>query len=206
MCGSEVMGDTWTVKRNSWIPLVSGAAAFLLTLTVGAAAATDWLTRNIEMNRLMIAIEQSENAMKQVQDRVSIVFDELDGVLPNSPEQDARTAAAVAELAAIAVDGEAAIGDAGRAVERVNILPWHTSIKAAQDAYLLHNYAWQGYMLSAQEDPVAFTAPQPLVNQTFEDSQDPLENAVPNPALYDLNVRVQDLYVEDSTSLGGPVI
>ncbi len=206
MCGSEVMGDTWTVKRNSWIPLVSGAAAFLLTLTVGAAATTDWLTRNIEMNRLMIAIEQSENAMKQVQDRVSIVFDELDGELPNSPERDAQTAAAVAELATIAVDGEAAIGDAGRAVERVNILPWHTNIKEAQDAYLLHNYAWQGYMLSAQEDPVAFTTPQPLVNQTFEDAQEPLENAVPNPALYDLNARVQDLYVEDSTSLGGPVI
>ncbi len=200
------MGDTWAVKRNSWIPLVAGAAAFLLTLTVGAAAATDWLTRNIEMNKLMNAIEQSEGAMGQVQDRVSIVFDQLDGELPSSPETQAQTAAAVAELAAIAVDGEAAIGDAGRAIERVNVLPWHTDIKAAQDAYLLHNYAWQAYMLSAQEDPVAFTTPQPLVNQTFEDSQAPLENAVPNPALYDLDIRVQDLYVEDSTTSGGPII
>ena len=162
------------MKRNSWIPLVAGAVAFLLTLGIGGAVGTDWLARNIEMDRLVSAIEASEASMGTVQGRIAEVFDQLD------------------------VDD--------REIAAVNILPWHTKIKAAQEAYLLHNYAWQAYMQSAAEDPVALTVDQPLVNQSFEDAQEPLESVVPVVALFDLEARVANIFIEGAPQSSGEVI
>ena len=184
-----------TARR--WIPYVAGVVTFLLTLVVGGVAGTNWWASNIEMDRLVVAIEESEAAMADVLQRVDIVFDKIDGEVPPTGEDlDAETIAAVAELANIAVDGEAAISEAGRNIANLVILPWHTAILEAREAYLLHNYAWQAYMQSAQEDPVAFTVTQPLVNQTFTDAQEPLEQAIPDPALFDLLKRVQQIFVE----------
>ena len=61
-------------------------------------------------------------------------------------------------------------------------------------------------MQSAQEDPVAFTVTQPLVNQTFTDAQEPLEQAIPDPALFDLLKRVQQIFVEGLPESNGEVI
>ena len=184
-----------TARR--WIPYVAGVVTFLLTLVVGGVAGTNWWASNIEMDRLVVAIEESEAAMADVLQRVDIVFDKIDGEVPPTGEDlDAETIAAVAELANISVDGEAAISEAGRNIANLVILPWHTAILEAREAYLLHNYAWQAYMQSAQEDPVAFTVTQPLVNQTFTDAQEPLEQAIPDPALFDLLKRVQQIFVE----------
>jgi hypothetical protein len=198
------------VKRNSWIPLVAGAVAFLLTLGIGGAVGTDWLARNIEMDRLVSAIEVSEAAMGEVQDRVVVVLEELDAAdlqgTPADAQTDAQTKAAVAELAAIAVDGADSIGAAGRAIAAVNVLPWHTEITRAKEAYLLHNYAWQAYMQAAIEDPVAFTVDQPLVNQSFLDSQQPLENAIPDLSLFDLEPRVENIFVEGAPQVQGEII
>lgn len=194
-----------TARR--WIPYVAGVVTFLLTLVVGGVAGTNWWASNIEMDRLVVAIEESEAAMADVLQRVDIVFDKIDGEVPPSGEDlDAETIAAVAELANIAVDGEAAISEAGRNIANLVILPWHTAILEAREAYLLHNYAWQAYMQSAQEDPVAFTVTQPLVNQTFIDAQEPLEQAIPDPALFDLLKRVQQIFVEGLPESNGEVI
>jgi len=184
------------VKRNFWIPLVAGAIAFLLTLGIGGAVGTDWLTRNIEMDQLVSAIEASEATMGVVQDRVAVVYEELDSADLQGAPTDTQTQAAVAELAGIAVDGADSIGAAGREIAAVNVLPWHTEIKAAKEAYLLHNYAWQAYMQSAIEDPVAFTVNQPLIDSSFMDAQQPLEDAVPELTLFDLQYRVENIYVE----------
>ena len=186
---------------------MAGVVTFLLTLVVGGVAGTNWWASNIEMDRLVVAIEESEAAMSDVLQRVDIVFDKIDGEVPPSGEDlDAETIAAVAELANIAVDGEAAISEAGRNIANLIILPWHTAILEAREAYLLHNYAWQAYMQSAQEDPVAFTVTQPLVNQTFTDAQEPLEQAIPDPALFDLLKRVQQIFVEGLPESNGEVI
>ncbi len=194
------------VKRNSWIPLVAGALAFVLTLGIGGAVGTDWLARNIEMDRLVTAIEASEAAMGEVKNQVAAVFDQLDASDLEGTPTDARTAAAVAELAGIVVDGADSIGAAGRAIAAVNVLPWHTKIKAAQEAYLLHNYAWQAYMHSAAEDPIALTVNQPLVNQSFEDAQEPLESVVPELALFNLQTRVDNIFIEGAPQSSGEVI
>jgi hypothetical protein len=201
------MGDNGEMTARRWIPYVAGVVTFLLTLVVGGVAGTNWWASNIEMDRLVVAIEESEAAMADVLQRVDIVFDKIDGEVPPSGEDlDAETIAAVAELANIAVDGEAAISEAGRNIANLVILPWHTAILEAREAYLLHNYAWQAYMQSAQEDPVAFTVTQPLVNQTFIDAQEPLEQAIPDPALFDLLKRVQQIFVEGLPESNGEVI
>jgi hypothetical protein len=71
---------------------------------------------------------------------------------------------------------------------------------------MLHNYAWQAYMRSAQQDPVAFTVTQPLVNQSFMDAQEPLEKAIPEPPLFDLPERVKQIFVEGLPESNGEVI
>ena len=200
------IGENAVVKRNSWIPLVAGAVAFLLTLGIGGAVGTDWLARNIEMDRLVSAIEASEASMGTVQGRIAEVFDQLDVDDLEGTTADAQSEAATAELARIAVDGADSIGAAGRKIAAVNILPWHTKIKAAQEAYLLHNYAWQAYMQSAAEDPVALTVDQPLVNQSFEDAQEPLESVVPVVALFDLEARVANIFIDGAPQSSGEVI
>ena len=194
------------MKRNFWIPLVAGAIAFLLTLGIGGAVGTDWLTRNIEMDQLVSAIEASEATMGVVQDRVAVVYEELDSADLQGAPTDTQTQAAVAELAGIAVDGADSIGAAGREIAAVNVLPWHTEIKAAKEAYLLHNYAWQAYMQSAIEDPVAFTVNQPLIDSSFMDAQQPLEDAVPELTLYDLQFRVENIFVEGAPQSNGEII
>ncbi len=194
------------MKRNSWIPLVAGAVAFLLTLGIGGAVGTDWLARNIEMDRLVTAIEASEATMGVVADQVGAVFAGLDAADLEGAPTNAQTAAAVAELAGIAVDGADSIGAAGRVIAAVSVLPWHTEIKAAKEAYLLHNLAWQAYMQSAVEDPVALTVPQLLVNQSFEDAQEPLDNAVPELALFDLQSRVKNIFIDGAPQSSGEII
>lgn len=201
------VGDNVGMKSRNWIPYVAGAVAFMLTLVVGGVVGTNWWASNIEMDRLVAAIEESEAAMSEVLVRVDVIFDQLDGEVPaNGEEPDAATIAAVAELATIAVDGELAIGAAGREIARLNILPWHTAILEAREAYLLHNYAWQAYMQSAQQDPVAFTVTQPLVNQSFIDAQEPLERAIPEPPLFDLPERVKLIFDEGLPESDGDVI
>ena len=202
----RAIGDNRGVKRNSWIPLVAGAVAFLLTLGVGGAVGTDWLARNIEMDRLVSAIEVSEAAMGEVQDRVAVVFEELDSADLQGEPSDAQTQAAVTQLAEIALDGADSIGAAGRVIAAVNVLPWHTEITAAKEAYLLHNYAWQAYMQAAIEDPVAFTVDQPLVDSSFMDSQQPLEDAIPDLALFDLQLRVENIFIEGAPQSTGEII
>jgi len=194
------------VKRNSWIPLVAGAVAFLLTLGIGGAIGTDWLARNVEMDRLVTAIEASEATMGVVQDQVGTVLADLDAADLEGAPTDAQTKAAVAKLAAIAVDGADSIGAAGRVIAAVNVLPWHTDIRTAKEVYLLHNYAWQAYMQSAMEDPVAFTVNQPLVNQSFIDAQAPLEEAVPASCLFDVQTRVDNIFIEGAPQSRGDII
>jgi hypothetical protein len=201
-----VMGENEAVKRNSLISLIAGAVAFLLTLGIGGAVGTDWLARNVEMDRLVTAIEASEASMGAAQDQVGAILDELDATDLQGAPTDAETAAIVAELAGIAVEGADSIGAAGRAIADVSVLPWHTKIEAAKEAYLLHNYAWQAYMQSAIEDPVAFTVNQPLVNQSFEEAQQPLVDAVPELALFDLSSRVENIFIDGAPESTGEIV
>lgn len=180
-------------RTPTWVAPLVGLLAFLLVLVVGGLVTADWMVRNNEMRNLVTAIEGSEQQMVRAQDQVSDAFRpfEVGGAL--TPEE---TALLTRQLADIAADAEQRIGQAGRQVEAVSVLPWHTGIRDAKDAYLVHNGAWVDYMARAAQDPVEFVNPQPFVNESFLAAQPRIEGAVPVPALYDLRQRVAQIFID----------
>lgn len=188
-----VQHEVGPARTPRWVAPLVGLLAFLLILVVGGLVTADWMVRNNEMRNLVTAIEGSEQQMVRTQDEVSDAFRpfEVGGAL--TPEE---TALLTQQLADIAADAEQRIGQAGRQVEAVSILTWHTGIRDAQDAYLAHSAAWVDYMARAAQDPVEFVNPQPLVNESFLATQPLIEDAVPVPALFDLRQRVAQIFID----------
>jgi hypothetical protein len=180
-------------RTPGWVAPLTGLLVFLVVLVVGGLVTADWIIRNNEMKNLVTAIEASEQQMVVTQDQVTDAFRpfEVGGAL--TPEE---TAVLTQKLAGIATDAEARIAQAGRGVEAVSILAWHTDIKDAQDVYLVHNRAWVDYMARAAQDPVEFVNPQPLVNESFLAAEPVLKAAVPIPALYQLQQRVAQIFID----------
>jgi hypothetical protein len=172
---------------------LTGLLVFFVVLIAGGLVTADWIARNNEMRNLVTAIEASEQQMVATQDQVTEAFRpfEVGGAL--TPEE---TAVLTQKLAGIATDAEARIAQAGKQVEAVSVLTWHTDIKDAQDVYLTHNRAWVDYMARAAQDPVEFVNPQPLVNESFLDAEPVLIAAVPVPALYQLQQRVAQIFID----------
>ena len=156
--------------------MLIGALAFLVAFVGFGIAAGDWASRNAEMNALVTRIEASESAMQQTQDELAAIFAEYE-------EPPALTTAEKAEFAdklkAAAAAGEQRVTEAGDGVLGVVVLPWHGHIAAGKEAYVVHNLAWQGYLGAAAKNPEVI-----------------LKMAVPEPPLFDLKVRVDDIFIE----------
>ena len=180
-------------NKHGWLPYVIGAVTFVVVLASVGLVAGDWFLRNAEMRGLVAAIENSESAMAQTQDSVSAVFDTYGG-LDNPVPADREKL--VTELADIAGYAQLSIANAGEQVAAVPVMPWHTSILTAQEAYVTHNLAWQQYMEAAAKDPIEFTSPQADVNDTFMAVEPALTEAIPQPALFDLVNRVAQIFVD----------
>lgn len=187
------------------MPYVAGAVTFVVVLAGFGVIAGDWFLRNVEMRSLVIAIENSELTMAQTQDSVSSAFDAYGGL--DNPDTADREAL-VTELANVAGYAQLSIADAGEQVAAVLVMPWHTSIIPAQDAYVTHNLAWQDYMGRAAKDPIEFTSTQADVNDTFLAVEPALTAAVPQPPLFDLVNRVAQIFIngypDPADETGGP--
>ena len=134
--------------------------------------------------------------MGELQDSVTVAFDDH-----GSGDDQVKLDGELRKLATQAVMDIAAAGDE---VAALPIALWHTDIERARDAYLLHNEAWQEYMARASESSSEFLAPQPLVNQTFFDAEQPFYNAVPLPDVFGLVDRVALIFVmPDEDGAGG---
>jgi hypothetical protein len=163
----------------------------LVVLTLASLAVISDLTaRTVEDELLISAVEKSESAMKATQDEFSAVLDEYDA----QDLSDADRAELLDRLGEVAAAGEVAIAEAGVGVADVPILPWHTKIIAAQDAYLAHNVAWVNYMSAAAEDPTEWFQPQPDVNSTFSAAKEPLVAAIPLLDVTNLLPRVRAIF------------
>jgi hypothetical protein len=182
------------VRRTpKWLAPLLGGLVFILAFVSGGLIAADWGVRNFEMRNLVTAVEASEQAMKQTQDRVREAFAPFDIGGPLTPEE---TSLLRDQLTVIAGDGKVAIEQAGVVVAEVDAQPWHRAIREAQLAYLVHNQAWVDYLAAASKDPVEFVNPQPLVNETFVLAEPIMKRAVPQPALFDLDQRVAQIFIE----------
>jgi hypothetical protein len=176
----------------SWIPWVAGLAAFLLTLVAGGALAGDWVARNVQLRELVTAIEGSEAAMGVVQDQINEAFDTYAKKNPTDADKDAFDAT----LSNIAANGASSVALAGDKVAAVKLLPWDVAIWNSRAAYLEHNLAWQEYLSAAALNPIELTKDQPAINDTFLVFEETIAAAVPDPALFDLDMRVAHLFIE----------
>ena len=201
---SEQAAPSSTGRRRAtpaWVPVVAGVAAFVVVLAGFGVVAGDWLLRNVEMGRLVTAIEASEDAMSTSQDAIIAVLDSLEGT---EAPTDAQRATVDEELKQAAAQGRDRIADAAGPIEQVRVLPWHGDIERARAAYLRHSQAWQAYLDRATEDPDELVADQPEVNDSFMASQPLLERAIPQPPLFDLDVRVATIFDEGQADPSGP--
>lgn len=181
----------WRTPR--WVGPLLGLLSFLLILVAGGALVGDWTLRNSEMRELVTAIEASENEMRVTQEQVTEVFAPFDVGGPLSPEE---TALLTRQLADIASNARERIERAGSVVASVSVMPWHSAILSAQESYVVHNGAWIDYMARAAQDPVEFVNPQPFVNSSFMAAEPILRAAVPIPALYAIDQRVAQIFIE----------
>lgn len=188
----EIGDDGRVINRRTkpWIPWAAGALAFFITLIIGGLVVADWGLRTAEMNTLITRIEASEAAMRQASAEVDAAF----AGHSQADASPAERAELDAELREIAAEGRDAIEAAAFPVAEVVVLPWHTAIEQAQVAYLIHNLAWQDYLDAAAADPAEFLRPQPLVDSTFLESEQPMIAAVPLPDVLDLLSRISSIY------------
>ena len=202
-------GSTPPAKPNAgrglpgWVPPVIALVIFLVIVGVGGLVVTDWALRNAEMNALVSKVEVSEDAMGTLQGTLGATFDSFAGQGQLSAAERAKLNAQIQQ---VAQEGHDAIQAAGTGVESVSVLPWHTSIARAKDAYVAHNHAWQDYLAKAAQDPTEVTRPQNQINDTFSAAEKPMKAAVPVPWLYQLKNRVDLIFAPpaEPTTSDGP--
>ncbi len=186
--------ESWI--HRPWVPWAAGAVAFTLTILAGMVVLADAVWRNVEMENFLERVEASELAMQDLQEATAAAFEDHGG--------EGQQRKLDAELRGLAADAEQEIAAAGADVSDLPIAIWHTDIERARQAYLDHNNAWQEYMARASESASEFLAPQPLVNQTFFDAEEPFYRAVPVPDLFGLSDQVALLFAggEEQESSG----
>ena len=186
--------ESWI--HRPWVPWAAGAVAFTLTILAGIVVFADAVWRNVEMQNLLERVEASEQAMQDLQEATAAAFEDHGG--------EGQQQKLDAELRSLAADAEQDIAAAGADVSDLPIAIWHSDIERARQAYLDHNNAWQEYMARASESASEFLAPQPLVNQTFFDAQQPFIDAIPEPDTAGLIDRVIAIFAppEGSASDG----
>ena len=178
--------ESWI--HRPWVPWAAGAVAFTLTILAGMVVLADAVWRNVEMENLLERVEASEQVMQDLQEATAAAFEDHGG--------EGQQRKLDAELRGLAADAEQDIAAAGADVSGLPIAIWHTDIERARQAYLDHNNAWQEYMARASESASEFLAPQPLVDQTFFDAEEPFYRAVPVPDLLGLSDRVALIFAE----------
>ncbi len=178
--------ESWI--HRPWVPWAAGAVAFTLTILAGMVVLADAVWRNVEMENFLERVEASELAMQDLQEATAAAFEDHGG--------EGQQRKLDAELRGLAADAEQDIAAAGADVSDLPIAIWHADIERARQAYLEHNNAWQEYMARASESASEFLAPQPLVNQTFFDAEEPFYRAVPVPDLFGLSDQVALIFAE----------
>jgi hypothetical protein len=175
-----------------------GIAALVVITMANVVVAGELALRSLEADNLVSAVEQSETAMKTTQTEFDAALSAYDTENLTDDEREQLSA----DLADVAARGVGAIAIAGEGVAQIEIMPWHTNILDAREAYLAHNQAWVNYMAAAAEDPAEWFRPQPAVNDTFADAKLPLVEAVPFFDFLQTVPRIELIYVSGSGDSG----
>lgn len=157
---------------------------FFVTLVIGGLVTADWLWRSIEMSALVERVEASEYVMVTYQANVSDAFDDH-AEDPVTLEEDLQ------ELSKQAADDLAQVASP---IADQPIALWHSDIERARQAYLLHNKAWQAYMVRASSSAEELLLPQEEVDSTFLKAEQPFRDAVPIPDAAKLMDRIDAIF------------
>lgn len=134
---------------------------FVVAVLVTVAVVGDWFVRTRELERLLDAVEMSEDAMNSANEDFS---KSLDRMYNNDSQYSDQERAQIRDLG---VDYAVDVIDAGDAVASVFILPWHRHQAAAKKAYLDHSEAWADHWSDVAEDENSFGDRRPDISATF---------------------------------------
>jgi hypothetical protein len=188
-------------RRRRWPPVVAGVVTFVLVVIGGGLVVVDWVDRSLEMRQLVTMIDLSEKAMGDTQADITAAIDDFRSKPTPTPEDQAALETALKAAAAKGLEG---VTHGGNMVASVRVLPWHSAIAAAQQAYLAHNRAWQEYLAKAAKDAAELGKKQDAVNATFEAAEQPMRAAIPRPDAFGLAERVDVIYAPDPGPDSGP--
>lgn len=188
-------------RPRSWLGPLVGVIAFVVVVGIASLFIGDWLARNSEATRLVDRIEASEASMIAFQADVDVALAALGDPQSATPEQiDAFNSA----LQGVAAEDLPAIESAGADVAAVSVLPWHSELAQARDAYAEHNAAWQEYLTAMVDDPAVFSAPQNRINDSFMAAEEIIRAAMPDPALFDIDSRIEVIFAPPAIETTGP--
>ncbi len=177
-----------------WVKMLFWFSVGLIFLAALVAVA-DWAARNIEMTRLLTAIEASENQMKIAQEGIATEIPD------DSDESDLKRNQ---DLKATAAAGRDEVAQAGAEVASVSFLPWHDEMIAAQGAYLAHNQAWVEYLADGAEDPATMFDGQDNIEPTWIRAESEIRQAVPVFAWPQMSSRINVIFSDSEA--GGAVV
>lgn len=177
-----------------WAQLLFWISVGLIVLA-SLALMGDWVARNVEMVRMLNAIEASEQQMKVAQDAIlsQVPDDPRDANLEDDKDLKAAAAAGRDEVAA-----------AGEAAGKLAFLPWHSELIAAQGAYLAHNQAWVDYLAAGSADPRTMFDDQDDIEPTWREAEVRVESAIPLLPWPRITYRVDEIFTDESS--GGNVV
>jgi hypothetical protein len=195
----EVASAPAPAPRGGRTGRLIGIVLMILALLAVAVLMGDWLARNVEMDRLVSGIEESEAAMITAIDDVRAALDED----PLADRQAPETGDALVE---IATDAGNAVAAAAADIGAVVIQPWHEDIVLARDDYLAHNQAWQDFLAAASQDPQEWFTDYEPINITWDAVGPTLRDGVPTPALWNLAERVELVLDDGEDTEEGPTL
>lgn len=187
------------LRRRRFVHLRRLLAA---SLVVALLAIGDWGLRIREMHQLVGAVEDAERSMTTTDNafREGLLRWQTHSTTDPTP----TTAAVLADGARNTLDSLRRYTAAGESsmlahwadVRRVHVLPWHDSLRRAQEDYLAHVDAWQAYYAALGSDYAVYGQPQPLINATFEAVGSSLRDAVPGLDPFGFAERVEKVVVD----------
>lgn len=159
--------------------VVVGLAVVLTAVGLGVG---DWYRRNVEMNRLLEAVQGSENGLISGGDMIGDLLEEFAGVAPG-PVQRKQVEEILSRLGDAASDAAADVLDSQDRVRSVSVLSWHRMISRAKARYLEHAEAWEDFLKDTARDPAKGVERRPEIDGTFRVAARALRAAVPDPHL-----------------------
>ena len=173
------------------------------SLVLALLALGDWGLRVREMHQLVDAVDDSERSMTSIDTAIREVL--LRWQTQSTTTPTLTTAAVLADGSRNTLDslhkytsvGESSMVAHGADVHRVLVVPWHRSLRQAQEDYLAHLQAWHDYYAALAVDFSVYAEPQPAISGTFETAGSSLRRAVPDPDPFGFGDRVERVLAAD---------